>query len=577
MEHNQLHNVRHSLAHLLAIAVLEHDPEAKLAIGPVIDDGFYYDFEFSEGKTPNEKDLKTFQTRMKKFASKSIDFVYREISADDAREMFKDNPYKMELIEELAAEGKTLSVYESGDFTDLCSGPHIANTSEIPTDAFKIDRIAGAYWRGDEKKTMLTRIYGVAFETKEDLDHFFHIREEAKKRDHRKIGKELDLFTFSELVGAGLPLFTVRGTAMRNAIINRIKRIQEEYGYQEVTIPHITKPDLYKKSGHWEKFGDELFKVQGRESEFVMKPMNCPHHTQIFASKARTYKDLPQRYMETTMVYRDEQSGELMGLGRVRSISQDDGHAFCTPEQVEDEINILVKIIEEFYTDLGLWNEGDFWVSLSTRDEETMLGKSDNWDIAEKALADIAEKNNLNYKIVPGEAAFYGPKLDFMFKDSLGRERQLATVQLDFVMPERFGLEYVDSDGSKQTPVMIHRAIAGSLERFLSIIIEHFAGNFPTWLAPVQVDIIPVREEHNEYAKNIEKSLKKIGVRANLDTSADGFGKKVRNSKKMKTPYFIIVGDEDIEAESMTVEHRDDGKIGQMKLEEFITRISKEL
>jgi len=291
MEHNQLHNVRHSLAHLLAIAVLEHDPEAKLAIGPVIDDGFYYDFEFSEGKTPNEKDLKTFQTRMKKFASKSIDFVYREISADDAREMFKDNPYKMELIEELAAEGKTLSVYESGDFTDLCSGPHIANTSEIPTDAFKIDRIAGAYWRGDEKKTMLTRIYGVAFETKEDLDHFFHIREEAKKRDHRKIGKELDLFTFSELVGAGLPLFTVRGTAMRNAIINRIKRIQEEYGYQEVTIPHITKPDLYKKSGHWEKFGDELFKVQGRESEFVMKPMNCPHHTQIFASKARTYKD----------------------------------------------------------------------------------------------------------------------------------------------------------------------------------------------------------------------------------------------------------------------------------------------
>jgi len=577
MEHNQLHNVRHSLAHLLAIAVLEHDPEAKLAIGPVIGDGFYYDFEFSEGKTPNDKDLKTFQTRMKKLASKSIDFVYREISADDAREMFKGNPYKLELIEELVVDGKTLSVYESGDFTDLCSGPHVKNTSEIPTDAFKIDRLAGAYWRGDEKNMMLTRIYGVAFENKEDLDQFFHIREEAKKRDHRKIGKELDLFTFSELVGAGLPLFTVRGTAMRNAIVNRIKRIQEEYGYQEVTIPHITKPDLYKTSGHWEKFGDELFKVQGRESEFVMKPMNCPHHTQIFASKARTYKDLPQRFMETTMVYRDEQSGELMGLGRVRSISQDDGHAFCTPEQVENEINILVKIIEEFYTDLGLWNEGDFWVSLSTRNEETMLGNSENWDIAEKALADIAEKNKLNYTIVPGEAAFYGPKLDFMFKDSLGRERQLATVQLDFVMPERFGLEYVDSDGSKKTPVMIHRAIAGSLERFLSIIIEHFAGNFPTWLAPVQVDIIPVREEHDEYAKNIEKSLKKLGVRTNLDTSSDGFGKKVRNSKKMKTPYFIIVGDEDIAAEAMTIEHRDNGKIGQMKLEEFVTLISKEL
>lgn len=577
MEHNQLHNVRHSLAHLLAIAVLEHDPKAKLAIGPVIDDGFYYDFEFSEGKTPSDKDLKTFQTRIKKLASKNIDFVYREILADDAREMFKDEPYKMELIEELVAEGKTLSVYESGDFTDLCSGPHVENTSEIATDAFKIDRVAGAYWRGDEKNTMLTRIYGVAFENKEDLEQFLHVREEAKKRDHRKIGKELDLFTFSELVGAGLPLFTVRGTSMRNAIINRIKRIQQEYGYQEVTIPHITKPDLYKTSGHWEKFGDELFKVQGRESEFVMKPMNCPHHTQIFASQARTYKDLPQRFMETTMVYRDEQSGELMGLGRVRSISQDDGHAFCTPEQVENEINILVSIIKEFYIDLGLWNEGDFWVSLSTRDEETMLGKSENWDIAEKALADIAEKNSLNYKVVPGEAAFYGPKLDFMFKDSLGRERQLATVQLDFVMPERFGLEYVDSDGSKKTPVMIHRAIAGSLERFLSIIIEHFAGNFPVWLAPVQVDILPVREEHVDYAKNIEKSLKKLGVRTTLDSSSDGFGKKVRNSKKMKTPYFIIVGDEDIAAKSMTVEHRDTGSMGQMNLEAFIALISKEL
>lgn len=577
MEHNQLHNVRHSLAHLLAIAVLEHDPKAKLAIGPVIDDGFYYDFEFSEGKTPNDKDLKTFQTKMKKLASKNIDFVYKEISADEAKEMFKDNPYKMELIEELVAEGKTLSVYESGDFTDLCSGPHIKNTSEIASDAFKIDRVAGAYWRGDEKNTMLTRIYGVAFETKDDLDEFLHIREEAKKRDHRKIGKELDLFTFSELVGGGLPLFTVRGTAMRNAIINRIKRIQEGYGYQEVTIPHITKPELYKTSGHWEKFGDELFKVTGRESEFVMKPMNCPHHTQIFASQARTYKELPQRFMETTMVYRDEQSGELMGLGRVRSISQDDGHAFCTPEQVEEEINILISIIKEFYTDLGLWNEGDFWVSLSTRDEETMLGKKENWDIAEKALADMAEQNNLNYKKVPGEAAFYGPKLDFMFKDSLGRERQLATVQLDFVMPERFGLEYVDSDGQKKTPVMIHRAIAGSLERFLSIIIEHFAGNFPTWLSPVQVDIIPVREEHNEYAKNISDQLKKLTIRTNLDTSNDGFGKKVRSAKKMKTPYFIIVGDEDIQAESMTVEHRDNGKIGQMKTEEFIAHISKEL
>jgi len=570
---DKLHNIRHSLAHLLAIEVLKFDPDVKLAIGPVIDTGFYYDFEFSEGKVPTDKDLKNFQKGMKKLVSRGLDFEYQEISADDARIMFKDDVYKMELIEELIADGKTLSVYKTGDFVDLCSGPHVENTKEINADAFKLDKLAGAYWRGDEKNTMLTRIYGIAFETQEELKAYEVQMVEAKKRDHRKIGKEMGLFTFSPLVGGGLPLFTPKGTAMRKAVMDKINEIQKDLGYQEVSIPHITKPDLYKTSGHWDKFGDELFKVQGKESEFVMKPMNCPHHTQIFAAEAHSYKDLPIRFVEATTVYRDEQSGELQGLSRVRSITQDDGHVFCTREQIEQEVNTIVNIIKEFYTSLDMWNEGDFWVSLSTRDEETMLGEKETWDIAEDALKKIAEAEKLPYKIVEGEAAFYGPKLDFMFKDAIGREWQLGTVQLDFIMPERFGLEYTSNTGTKETPVMIHRAIAGSLERFMSVIIEHFAGNFPLWLAPIQIKVLPLVEVHNEYAENVYKQLKDLGYRVELDDRNESLGKKVREAKKAKVPYYIVIGDKDMEAEMITVETRDTGESKQMKLEEFIEMI----
>lgn len=568
--------VRHSLAHLLAIAVKKHDPNVKMGIGPVIENGFYYDFKFSEDRVPSEKNLKTFKKQIKKLISSNLDFEYQEITEEEARELFKDEPYKLELIDELVEQKATLSIYKTGDFTDLCAGPHIENTKEINVDAFDITKLAGAYWRGDENNDMLTRIYGVAFENKEELEEYEQLMKEAGERDHRKIGKEMGLFTFSELVGSGLPLFTPKGMAMRTAIVEKIAGIQEKFGFQEVWIPHITKPELYKKSGHWDKFGDELFKVKGRENDFVMKPMNCPHHTQIFASEPRSYKDLPIRYSETTTVYRDEQAGELLGLSRVRSLTQDDGHTFCTPDQIEEEIKSIIFVMKEFYTSLNLWEEGKYQVFLSIRDpenKEKYLGDDIVWDKSETTLKKIAEDEKLPVTIEEGEAAFYGPKLDFKFKDAIGRVWQLATVQLDFNMPTNFGLEYTDSDGTKKTPVMIHRAIAGSLERFLSVIIEHFAGNFPLWLAPVQVKILPIAEPHLEKANEIYTLLKDKGMRVELDNSKDGFGKKVRKAKTEKVPYFIIIGDKDIEENKVTLESRDNGNLGMISTEDLLDKI----
>jgi threonyl-tRNA synthetase len=579
-EIKQIDKIRHSLAHLLAIEVLKFDPNAKLAIGPVIENGFYYDFQFIEGKNPSESDLKTFKKGIKKLVSSNLNFVYEQVDETKARELFKDQPYKLELIDELVKAGETLSIYTTGDFVDLCAGPHIENTKEIDASAFDITKIAGAYWRGDENNTMLTRIYGVAFETSEELDEYNQMMKEAADRDHRKIGREMNLFTFSDMVGSGLPMFTPKGTAMRTAIVEKIAGIQEKFGFQEVWIPHITKPDLYKTSGHWDKFGDELFKVKGKENDFVMKPMNCPHHTQIFASAPKSYKDLPVRYSETTTVYRDEQAGELLGLSRVRSLTQDDGHTFCTPDQIEGEIKNIIYVMKEFYTSLDLWEEGKFQVFLSVRDpqnKEKYLGDDDVWNQSEAVLKKIAEDEKLPFVIEEGEAAFYGPKLDFKFKDSIGRVWQLATVQLDFNMPARFELEYTDADGQKKTPVMIHRAIAGSLERFLSVIIEHFAGNFPTWMAPVQVKILPIAEPHNEKAREIFANLKSAGFRVELDDSKDGLGKKVRNTKKEKAPYFIVLGDKDIEENKITIESRDDGNLGMMSVEEFIDKLNSEI
>jgi threonyl-tRNA synthetase len=563
---------RHSLAHLLAQAILNIYPEAKLTIGPATDTGFYYDVDFGTTKL-TDADLPKIQKEMKKILPTWDTFEGISKTADEAREFFKDNSYKLELIEEIIARGEQLTFYKSGEFIDLCRGGHVAHMNEITQDSFELDRVAGAYWRGDEKNSMLTRVYGIAFESQEALDEYKNKLEQAKERDHRKLGKELDLFTFSELVGAGLPLFTPKGTAIRNAIIKKIYEIQSEYDAQEVCIPHITKPDLYMKSGHWEKFKDQLFHVKGVESEFVMKPMNCPHHTQIFACKPRSYKELPLRYVESTMVYRDEQSGELLGLGRVRSITQDDGHTFCTPEQIEQEVKIIISIIKKFYTILGLMKEGNYRVSLSFRnpkEPEKYLGDVSIWETAQAALLKIAQEENLPYEIFEGEAAFYGPKIDFMFKDAIGRERQLGTVQLDFNMPSRFGLEYTDKDSTRKTPVMIHRAIAGSLERFLSIAIEHFAGNFPFWMSPVQVALIPIKEQHEAVAQDINKKLKALGIRVDYMSPDENFGKRIRKAKDERVPYFIIIGDKDIEAGKVTLESRDEGQLGQKSVEEVI-------
>ncbi len=562
---DQLYNQRHTLAHALAHVVQTRYPHAKTTIGPVVEHGFYYDFDFSGGDAPGEEDLAKLTKDMKKLLPHWQSVSHTTYSATEARGHFRDNEYKCELIDEIEAAGEDITFYTMGEdahaFTDLCRGGHVENPSqEIPHDAFELTAIAGAYWRGDESRPMLTRIYGVAFSSKEELDAYREQLAEAKKRDHRKLGKELDLFTFSELVGPGLPLFTPRGSLMRDLIVARINSIQAAYGYQSVTIPHITKSDLYKTSGHWEKFGDELFKVRGQsEDEFVMKPMNCPHHTQIFASRPRSYKELPIRYAETTMVYRDEQHGELLGLSRVRSITQDDGHVFCTRAQIEQEVRIIVDVIKRFYTTLGMYSPDTCWVSLSVRDPQgdDYLGDDTVWDEAEATLESIAESLDLPYRRIEGEAAFYGPKLDFMFKDALGRERQLATAQLDFVMPTRFDLEYTSSDGSKQTPVMIHRAIAGSLERFMAIMIEHFAGAFPLWLAPEQIRIIPVAEAHHEYATAQADTFRAAGFRCSVADENESMGKKVRAAKQMKVPYLVVIGDTEVADRTVTLEHRD--------------------
>jgi threonyl-tRNA synthetase len=556
---------RHTLAHLLAKAVCDRFPHAKPTIGPVIENGFYYDFDFSDGTRPGEDDLALLLSDMQQLLPKWQYVTTEKVNATDARSRFHANEYKCELIDELEAQDEDITLYTIGAddaaFTDLCRGGHSENPAEeIDPEAVTLTTISGAYWRGDETRPMLTRIYGVAFTTPAELEQYQKQQEEARERDHRKLGKELDLFTFSELVGPGLPLFTPKGTLMRQLIVDRIHSIQSQYGYNAVTIPHITKSDLYKTSGHWEKFGDELLKVYGAtDTEFVMKPMNCPHHTQLFASQPRSYKELPIRYAETTMVYRDEQHGELLGLSRVRSITQDDGHVFCTEEQIESEVRIITKVIETFYRSLHMYDSKSCWISLSVRDPETpenYLGDPTSWERAETVLESIADSLELPYTRVPGEAAFYGPKLDFMFYDALGRERQLATAQLDFVMPGRFGLEYVAADGTKHTPVMIHRAIAGSLERFMAVMIEHFAGAFPLWLSPEQIRVIPVAADHHSYAHEQYDMLQNAGLRATIDASDDSLSKRIRSAKHAKTPYIVVIGDKERESGSLTVEGR---------------------
>lgn len=573
-----LEHLRHSLAHLLAAAVLELYPGTKNTIGPAVDNGFYYDFEFA---TPiSEKDFSKIEQKMRELLKTWKSFDHKEVSEAEAREYFKDNPYKLDLIEEISGKGEKITLYTSGAFTDLCRGGHVENPSkDIDSKAFKLDRVAGAYWRGDEKNKMLTRIYGLAFTTKEELDAYIAMREEAAKRDHKKIGKEMNLFVFSELVGPGLPLWTPRGTFIREALNDFVWELRKAKGYQKVTIPHITKKNLYETSGHWKKFADELFKIETREGKlYAMKPMNCPHHTQIFDSQPRSYRDMPQRYAETTMVYRDEQSGELAGLSRVLSITQDDAHVFCRKNQIESEVFAIWDIIDTFYKTFGF---KDLTVRLSRHDPENFekyIGTPETWQTAEKQLSALIEKRGIT-KVIDGlgEAAMYGPKIDFIAKDSIGRTLQVATIQLDFNMPKNFDLTCTNEKGEKEDIVMIHCAIMGSIERFMSTLIEHTAGNFPLWLSPVQVRIIPIGETHHTFAKEVSENLKQAGIRVDLADDKDGLGKKVRASKVEKIPYWLVIGDKEVEAQKVTLESRDRGQLGQKSIEEVVSEFSQEI
>ena len=577
MNEEQLHNIRHSAAHMLAAAVLELYPGTKLAIGPTIENGFYYDFKFPDGITISDADLVKIEKKMKHIIKGAHKFVGKPASYDEAKEIEKDETFKLDLIKELEEKGENITFYESGPFRDLCRGGHVERTTEITVAGLKLDKVAGAYWRGDEKNPMLTRIYGLLFETREELDKHLQLLEEAKKRDHRKLGKELDLFTFSELVGPGLPLWTPRGTLLRNVLDNFVWELREERGYQKVSIPHITKKDLYETSGHWEKFSDELYKIVSREGhEFAMKPMNCPHHTQIYNHVARSYKDLPQRYAETTTCYRDEQTGELHGVSRTRAFSQDDAHVFCRRNQVKVEFLKIWDIIDIFYKAVG-FNELDVRLSLHDPDNfKKYLGTPEIWQEAEDALREIAKEKGVDYVEQKGEAAFYGPKVDFMAKDSIGREWQVATIQLDINLPERFDLSCTNEQGEKERIVMIHAAIMGSIERFLSIFIEHHAGNFPVWTAPVQVQFLPVSEKHVEDAEKFEKEFKEAGIRVGLDKADETVGNKVRKAVGQKIPYILVVGDKEIAGEDWMVRVR--GQVDQEKMskEEFKEQVKNE-
>lgn len=570
----QLHNKRHTLAHLLAQAVLEVYPDAQPTIGPAIDNGFYYDFD---NLKISDKDLSNLQKRMRKSLSKWSEWERQEVTAEEARAHFAENPYKLELIDEINAAGESITLYTCGGFTDLCRGGHSKNpSSDIDGKAFTLDRVAGAYWRGDENNAMLTRIYGLAFDTSEELAEYQEQLKLAKERDHRKLGKELDLFVFSEKVGPGLPLWTPNGTLLRTLLDDYVWELRKARGYHKVEIPHITKKDLFETSGHWEKFADELFKTKSREGhEFALKPMNCPFHTQIFDRKKHSYREMPQRYANTTMCYRDEQSGELHGLSRVRAFTQDDAHVFCRKSQIKEEALKIWDIIETFYGSFGF----DMKVRLSMHDPENMekyLGDITEWDEAVSEMRSWIEERGVEYFEGVGEAAFYGPKIDFIALDSIGREWQVATLQVDSQMPKNFELTCVNEDGENEQVFMLHAAIMGSLERFMSTLIEHLGGVFPLWLAPTQVHITPIADAHNPYASQVAKALQSAGMRVHFDDSKTGFGKKIRNWKVSKSPYAIVIGDDEVANNTITLEHRNGSK-KTLSVDQLLTKLSQEV
>ncbi|MBR3256822.1 threonine--tRNA ligase [Candidatus Saccharibacteria bacterium] len=575
----KLEKMRHTLSHVLAAAVSELYPTTTFGVGPAIEDGFYYDIDFGEAKV-NEKDLKRIEKKMREIIKKKLPLEKVIKTREQAFEWAAEHEqkYKTELIKDLP-EGEEISFYKLGDlFVDLCKGPHVENTSEI--GAFKLTRVAGAYWRGDEKREMLTRIYGVAFETKEELEEYLKKQEEAKERDHRKLGKELDLFCNSPLVGSGLPLFTPRGTILRDKLNEFTQGYRLRCGYKKVCIPHIANIDLYKTSGHYEKFPEMLqFVSQESGDQLAIKPVSCPHHSQIFASVPRSYKELPIKYLETTMVYRDERKGELGGLSRVRAITQDDSHVFCTEEQIGDIFGELIEAAKDLYKIVDM----KLRLRLSFRDDgDGYIGTEEMWEKAENAIQKMAEKFKMDYFIGEGEAAMYGPKMDFMAVDALGREWQLATVQLDYAMPARFGLEYVAEDGTKKTPIMIHCALIGSLERFMSVFIEHTAGWFPLWCAPEQVRVLTVNDKVEGYLSEVKKVLSEVvlekpiehnELRFEVDESDESLGKKIRRATAMKIPVVLIIGEKDAEAKEVSIRLRDkEEKIKLKDLKNYLER-----
>jgi threonyl-tRNA synthetase len=581
------YRLRHSLAHVMAQAVLEIFPDGRIAIGPPIEDGFYYDFDLSRSLTP--EDLVDIEERMRRIIRGKHSFEYREISADQARALFANQPYKLELIEGLArgqdeygekGNGATvISTYRQDSFEDLCRGPHVASTSDIPADGFKLMSVAGAYWRGDSSKPMLQRIYGTAWNTKAELDAYLNRLEEAKRRDHRKIGRELGLFHFSEDVGPGIPLFTPKGEQLRYQMERYVRELQTKYGYEHVWTGHLVREQLYKKSGHYDAYRENMFPPMFEDEEHVyrLKPMNCPSHMTLYKEMGiHSYRELPMRFAEFATLYRYEDRGTLNGLTRVRSLTQDDCHIFCRPDQIEEEFGLALNLIREV---LGTYQFSDYRVRLSLRgDSGKYIADDEAWDLAESALRSALDSFGVPYEEAPGEAAIYGPKADFIARDVLGREWQLSTIQVDFIQPRRLGLEYIGEDGQAHTPVVLHRAVTGSTERFLGVIIEHYAGAFPVWLAPVQAVVVPISDEkHGAYGREVVEALKAAKIRVELDATKERMQMKIRRAQLQKVPYMLIIGDKEQAAGAVAVRLRSGEDLGAIPLADFIARIQAEV
>ncbi len=559
-----MEKIRHSLAHILALAVKNLYPKAKLGIGPAIENGFYYDFD---NLKISDSDLKKIEKEMKKIIASDIKFKRKKITKPEAKKLFKDQPYKLELIKDL----KEITAYESGGFIDLCAGPHVKSSKEINIEGFKLTKTAGAYWKGNEKNKMLTRIYGLAFNNKKELNNYLKLQEEAEKRDHRKLGQLLELFLLDEEIGQGLPVWLPKGALIRKIIENYLYDQLSSEGYEWLYTPHIGNLDLWKKSGHWSFYKENLYSpIDIDEEKYLLKPMNCPFHVKVYNSKIRSYKDLPLKFAELGTVYRYERSGTLHGLTRVRGFTQDDAHVICTPEQMKKELEKLVKHGLRMLSEFGF---KDYTIYLSTRPEK-YAGSDKNWKTATQTLKQVLDKLNLDYEIDKGGGVFYGPKIDIKIKDSLGREWQCTTIQFDFNLPERFKMTYVNDKGKQKEPFMIHRALLGSMERFFGVLIEHYAGAFPVWLSPVQVQVIPIGENHRKYAQDVTKELKEKGIRAKLKDENETLGKKIREGETQKIPYLLVVGNKEKKNKTVSVRQRSKGDLGEMKLDKFIKKIN---